>query len=31
MTLDELKKLIANRESERIELKEWKDSVSFGG
>lgn len=31
MTLDELKKLIENHESERVELKEWKGSIPFDG
>lgn len=31
MTLEELKKLIAGHESERVELKEWKPSVPFDG
>lgn len=31
MTLDELKQLIANRESEKIELKEWKEAIPFDG
>ncbi len=31
MTLEELKQLIADRESERVELKEWKDALPFDG
>lgn len=31
MTLEELKKLIENHESERVELKEWKGSIPFDG
>jgi ATP-dependent DNA helicase RecG len=31
MILDELKKLIANRESERVEFKAWKNQFSFDG
>lgn len=31
MTLDELKKIIANHENENVELKEWKTTVSFDG
>ncbi len=31
MTIEELKKLIVNHESEHIELKEWKNSISFDG
>ena len=31
MTIEELRKLIANHEHERVELKEWKTSISFDG
>jgi len=31
MTLEELKQLITNHESERVELKEWKDAIPFDG
>jgi ATP-dependent DNA helicase RecG len=31
MTLDELKKIIATSENENVELKEWKNSISFDG
>lgn len=31
MTIQELQQLIATRESERLEFKQWRDSVSFDG
>ena len=31
MTSEELERLIAHHEDERVELKEWKDSIPFDG